>query len=238
MSSDAEERLALRIANSLEALDFAAIDAGAPDATPPSGPVDPDVVGQVAAGTATATKAVTLKLGAVFAAGLLTGTGAGAGLYAALAPSPSEAPAPSVVAPVAVMPPPPTIPEAAPAPSPAPAISEPTGVKPSRQPAPTPVAAPPSNPAGESAFSREWSLLERARVAVTRGRHEDALEVVAEHAKQHPDSQFAQEREALRIQALLGLGRWDEVRGRVEEFERRFPDSPLLEPMRRAFTEP
>jgi hypothetical protein len=81
---------------------------------------------------------------------------------------------------------------------------------------------------------RDWTLLEAARASNAVGHYGDALSSVTEHARQYPDSQFEQERQALRIQALVGLGRRDEARALARSFEQRFPESILLEGIRQA----
>jgi hypothetical protein len=95
-----------------------------------------------------------------------------------------------------------------------------------KPPAPAPSEAP--------ALERDWALLEAARTSNAVGRYGDALSAVTEHAQEYPASQFEQERQALRIQALVGLGRQDEARALAKSFEQRFPESILLEGIRQA----
>lgn len=71
------------------------------------------------------------------------------------------------------------------------------------------------------------ALVERARVALLRGSARDALTAVDEHARRFPRGQFAEEREAFAVQALVGVGRVPEARARAEAFHRRFPRSAL-----------
>ncbi len=71
------------------------------------------------------------------------------------------------------------------------------------------------------------ALVERARVALLRARPADALVGAAEHARRFPRGQFAEEREAIAVQALAALGRSAEARSRAAAFHRRFPASPL-----------
>ena len=212
------------------------------------------VAGTVA--TATAKSAVVAglvatagtKWGLVVAGGLLV-AGVGAGTVVSLsAPEPSvqlprhEAPAPAVApipnpvlpppAPLEVAEPPVPMPAVVPAPedSPPPLPPKPSAAAHSevkRKPAQRP---PPEAPAP----GRDWTLLEAARASNAVGHYGEALSSVTEHARQYPASQFEQERQALRIQALVGLGRRDEARELARSFEQRFPESILLEGIRQA----
>ena len=55
-----------------------------------------------------------------------------------------------------------------------------------------------------------------------------AMVPLVEHARRFKNGQLTEEREALRVKALSGLGLRDEVRRAAAEFEARFPRSPLL----------
>jgi hypothetical protein len=74
----------------------------------------------------------------------------------------------------------------------------------------------------------ELHLLRRARAAVARGDFAAALPPIAEHARRFKDGRLAEEREALRVKALAGLGRNEEARRAAAAFEARFPRSVLL----------
>lgn len=74
----------------------------------------------------------------------------------------------------------------------------------------------------------ELRVLEPARVAVARGEFAKAMRPIAEHARRFKEGQLAEEREALRVKALAGLGRTDEARRAAAAFVARFPRSPLL----------
>src|SRR5579871_5869868 len=75
---------------------------------------------------------------------------------------------------------------------------------------------------------QELRLLERARAAVAREDFAAALPPLTEHARHFRDGRLAEEREALRVKALAGLGRTAEARRAMAAFEARFPRSPLL----------
>ena len=254
-----EERLARRIEHSLVSMaPFVPIETGGPllgaeaAAAPVVVPGSSAAVGSVA--TATAKSAVvagvvataSTKWGLVVAGGLLV-AGAGVGTVVSLStPAPGvqlprhEAPAPAVAplrepplpapSPLEVVEPPVPVPAVVPAPENSPPPPKPSAASRSevkRKPAPSPLSEAP-------APGRDWTLLEAARASNAVGHYGDALSSVTEHARQYPDSQFEQERQALRIQALVGLGRRDEARALARSFEQRFPESILLEGIRQA----
>ena len=74
----------------------------------------------------------------------------------------------------------------------------------------------------------ELRLLRQARAAVAREDYAAALPPIAEHARRFKDGRLAEEREALRVKALAGLGRTDEARRAATAFRARFPRSVLL----------
>lgn len=103
--------------------------------------------------------------------------------------------------------------------------------------APAPIAVPPSSPAPSNGVSHasqaepapdELRLLGDARSAVARHDFEAALAPIAEHARRFRNGRLAEEREALRVKALAGLGRTEEARRAADSFEARFPRSVLL----------
>jgi hypothetical protein len=53
------------------------------------------------------------------------------------------------------------------------------------------------------------------------------LPPIAEHARRFRDGRLAEEREALRVGALAGLGRDEEARHAASNFRTRFPQSVL-----------
>jgi hypothetical protein len=74
----------------------------------------------------------------------------------------------------------------------------------------------------------ELRLLRQARAAVARQDFAAALVPLAEHARRFKTGRLTEEREALRVKALAGLGRNDEARRAAAAFEARFPHSVLL----------
>jgi hypothetical protein len=90
-------------------------------------------------------------------------------------------------------------------------------------------AKPRRSPASDAndAEALELGLLQRARGAVARGEFATALDTISEHQRRFPAGRLREEREALRIKALAGLGRNDEARRAAERFRERFPRSVL-----------
>jgi len=102
---------------------------------------------------------------------------------------------------------------------------------------PTPAVTHPDkgNPVGTAkaaidieTYTKELQVLQPARQAVTRGDFTTALSAIGEHQSQFPSGKLAEEREALRIKALLGLGRIGEAQRSGATFRARFPHSALL----------
>jgi hypothetical protein len=71
-------------------------------------------------------------------------------------------------------------------------------------------------------------LLVRARQADARQEYLSVLSVLAEHERRHPAGRLTEEREVLRVKALVGLGRGGEARKVAARFRRDFPRSVLL----------
>jgi len=78
----------------------------------------------------------------------------------------------------------------------------------------------------------ELRLLSQARAAVAREDFAGALSPLAEHAREFPNGRLTEEREALHVKALVGLGRGDEARRAATSFAARFPRSVLLPAVR------
>jgi hypothetical protein len=77
-------------------------------------------------------------------------------------------------------------------------------------------------------YRAELRLLQRAHTAYAGHDYGDALVVVAEHARRFPSGHLAEDREALRVKALIGAGRSEEASSAGASFARRFPRSVLL----------
>ena len=94
-------------------------------------------------------------------------------------------------------------------------------VTPSR---PPPSAARPEREVGTS----ELELLGRAQAAYTHRDFPRAIGLIGELARRYPNGHLAEEREALRVRSLFGLGNPEEGRRAAAAFARRFPRSVLL----------
>jgi len=102
-------------------------------------------------------------------------------------------------------------------------------------PTPAPEPSSPTTPTSHGPHSTqaapgpdELRLLREARAALARRDFAAALEPIGEHARRFRRGRLVEEREALRVKALSGLGRAEEARRAAEAFEARFPRSVLL----------
>jgi len=80
----------------------------------------------------------------------------------------------------------------------------------------------------QESYAAELDLLQRAQVAYAARDFSDVLARVAEHGRGFPNGRLAEEREALRVRALEGLGRTEEARRAAAAFADRFPRSIML----------
>jgi hypothetical protein len=119
-----------------------------------------------------------------------------------------------------------------PAPPPVVKVAPPTSARPAQPIADVP---PPPETAVETprlsradAARAELRLLRQARTAVAREDYAAALPPIAEHARRFRDGRLAEEREALRVKSLAGLGRTEEAHRAAAAFRARFPRSVLL----------
>jgi outer membrane protein assembly factor BamD (BamD/ComL family) len=74
----------------------------------------------------------------------------------------------------------------------------------------------------------EIQLLSRARQADSRRDYAEVLSVLSEHERNFPGGRLSEEREVLRVKALVGLGRTEQARRTAARFRRQFPKSVLL----------
>jgi hypothetical protein len=87
---------------------------------------------------------------------------------------------------------------------------------------------PPRRAGARARFTAGLELLQRAHAAYTRHEFLGALALIGEHARRFPAGSLAEEREALRVRALLGCGRVEEAQHAAATFAVRFPRSVLL----------
>jgi hypothetical protein len=100
----------------------------------------------------------------------------------------------------------------------------------------SPSASSESAPSSARQYAIELQLLEPARSGVARGDFAGALAAVLRHRREFPGGQLAEERSALQVRALWGLGRISEAEAAAAAFRQRYPRSALLSwmPARRA----
>jgi hypothetical protein len=84
-------------------------------------------------------------------------------------------------------------------------------------------------------LSEQQALLDEARGALRRGDPNRALDAARAHRERFPDTAFEEERRAVRIRALLSLGREPEARAELSLFEAAFPKSLLLPSLQKSF---
>lgn len=98
------------------------------------------------------------------------------------------------------------------------------------EPSPTTESSPPT----EASRRRERVLLRQAQNALVRDRAEDALAALRRHTRLFPESTFAEERDALEVQALAAAGRAAEAARKAAAFEANHPGSIFLPRVRAA----
>jgi type IV secretory pathway VirB10-like protein len=108
-----------------------------------------------------------------------------------------------------------------------PVVVDEVALPPVEEPRPSAPSAP-SAPSKTEATRAELRLLRQARAAVARGDFAGAMAPITEHARRFKKGRLVEEREALRIKALAGLGRTEEARRAAASFRARFPRSVLL----------
>lgn len=97
----------------------------------------------------------------------------------------------------------------------------------------TPVSPERSASLGEAAkpgneIRQEVALLSKAQAALSRGRPQEALEALAEHAARFPRGVLTEERAATRARTLCALGRRQEAEAELKRIERLNPASAYL----------
>ncbi|MFT3840630.1 MAG: hypothetical protein QM723_26815 [Myxococcaceae bacterium] len=98
--------------------------------------------------------------------------------------------------------------------------------------APPPVEPPPVAPPvvvkpkpAEPQWVGEREAVEVIRIALLKKDAAAALDAVAKHRKRFPKGQFAEERDALEVQALAMAGRGDDAKAAAKRFTARYPGS-------------
>ena len=100
---------------------------------------------------------------------------------------------------------------------------------------PTPPVAPERGGSfvGEAAkpgneIRQEVALLSKAQAALSRGRPQEALEALSEHATRFPRGALTEERAATRARTLCALGRNQEAEAELKRIEKLNPASAYL----------
>ena len=96
------------------------------------------------------------------------------------------------------------------------------------------VPALPSVPAPRSTLVDERVLLDRARRQLASDEPARALVFLEPHARRFARGELTEEREAMRINVLVQLGRKDEAKSSGDAFAARFPNSIMGASMRSA----
>ncbi|MBN1611883.1 MAG: hypothetical protein JW940_34950 [Polyangiaceae bacterium] len=93
----------------------------------------------------------------------------------------------------------------------------------------SPAKAKPAGPAisATEAHAMELRVLQPAQQDVARQDYASAMAAIEKHQRRFPSGRLAEEREALRVKALLGLGRTAEAQRVGARFHERFPKSAL-----------
>jgi hypothetical protein len=106
-------------------------------------------------------------------------------------------------------------------------------VEPSREPTPSLSPERGGAPVGESSkpgneIRQEVALLSKAQAALSRGRPQEALEALSEHAARFPRGALTEERTATRARTLCALGRRPEAEAELKRMEKINPASAYL----------
>ncbi len=84
------------------------------------------------------------------------------------------------------------------------------------------------SPSSAETYAIELGVLEPARTAVAQGNFGAALTSIGKHQQRFPRGQLSEEREALRVRALWGMGQTERAKGAAAAFRRSYPRSGLL----------
>lgn len=149
---------------------------------------------------------------------LVAGVAAGYELFVRPAPAPQPQAAPHTgLAKPAQPEPKPSAPQVAPTEPEAPTVSPTETDSPRRA----------STASKSEARLKEIRLLVRARQADARREYATVLSIAAEHERSFPSGRLSEERQVLRVKALVGLGWADEARRVGRAFRQQFPHSVL-----------
>jgi hypothetical protein len=83
-------------------------------------------------------------------------------------------------------------------------------------------------PPRSSQLAAERDILDDARAALVQGAPERSIDRLDRHRRAFPHPLLGEERDAMWVEALVRVGRYDEARGRADAFRRRWPGSLFL----------
>jgi hypothetical protein len=98
-------------------------------------------------------------------------------------------------------------------------------VAPQQEPAPPHVPEPEVSQPEPLAAPSQADLLARAWQALARHDPQTTLSLLDDDQRRHPHGALAEERDAMRVQALAAVGKRDEARARADAFFARYPQS-------------
>lgn len=215
-------RAARLYAKVAETVAFTAPSVDAPP--PPAPPASPAPVASSLTAKALAPWVVSAFFGGVVV---------GAWARGALQPQSAVVPPPSASTTLVV--PVPSVSASAPSVSPSASIVAPPSATMSAAPSTSKPAVPQAPPSADAdpqsldkSLTAERALVERARVALSRHQGSMALDALAEHEATFPRGRLIEEREALRVRALVDAGRASEAEAKARAFRARWPNSVFL----------
>ena len=233
LSSDAAARIAERLSGTL------AVPVAPPDPFAAASSVAAPAATQAIATATVATTWTAAKLAPIALAFLIGGVSGSAitarVMHVERAPVVAEPPPVTPAPAPRPAPPPPPADVAVIAPEPAAGVAAP-GLEPPRAAQPAGKVGAAQTAPDPNAIDRELraerELLELARRAIARGHAEDALAALTKHDRRFAKGRLAEERDSLRVPALVMLGRHDEAMQRAQQFRTRYPTSlfgPVVE---------
>ena len=104
--------------------------------------------------------------------------------------------------------------------------------------APTRGRPAPARTEGPAGLDAEVALLRSAREALARGRADEALALLADHARRFADGHLAEERARLRVQALCESGARAEAQAEAQAFAEARPESAHARKILRVCADP
>lgn len=86
----------------------------------------------------------------------------------------------------------------------------------------------------DAALAKENALVQMARTSLQRQKHAQALQALRDHKRNFPSGKLAEEREALTIFSLIGLGEVNAAKAAARRFGVRYPKSIFATPVKQA----